>query len=196
MNYIKLLLLLSFFIFFLLSCSKNDNKNDGKVVTEVKKHSSLFIKYKAEYNFGKNDSVYVFELIPTLNPCGNISLLSVQNGKSKKLQTLRFKGMRKPGTLAIKRTAKEIILGYDLDCWEIMFAKSKVTIPQNAKYMSSGYMSEVTDGVFWNITFFIEDRPLEWTSGSSLDIFIDSSKKAPSTISYIVSIEMEKTPNK
>jgi hypothetical protein len=167
------------------------------VVTEVKKHSSLFIKYKAEYNFEKNASVYVFELIPTLNPSGNLSLMSVQNGKSENLQDLRFQEMKKTGTLAIRVTKTGIDLGYDLDCTTISFSKQQVTIPKNAEYLGRGHSSsENSDGVVWYIAFFTGDQPSEWTTGSELDTFLENSEKNPTMISYIVSIKMDKTPNK
>ena len=195
MNRIGLFLLLTILVVFMSSCKKKDEVDVVKKLTVIKS-PSLSVNLLTKYQFDKNDSLFIFELLPTSSPSGNISLMSVKNGKSEKLQDLRFQKMKKTGTLAIKVTKTGIDLGYDLDCATISFNKQQITIPKNAEYLGSGYSSiESFGGVCWHIAFSIGDRPSELTTGSDTDIFIESSEKNPAIIFYILSITIDETSN-
>ena len=195
MNKIKLFLILAISIVLISYCSEKAKRNSQKKHNETKT-PSISMKFLAKYNFYEDDSLLIFKLIPTSKPSGNISLMSVQNGKTKILQDLKFQDMEKPGTIAIKRTKQSINLGYDLKCSMVSFSKKKIIIPKNAKIYITSYdlsnsfnLSSGFNRVFWYITYFMGKEPLDLITSDNLKVILESSKKNPSVIFYMLAIK-------
>ena len=189
MNKIKLLLILAISIIVISSCSAKDKRNSPREYNKTKT-PSISMKFLAKYKFDEDDSVLIIKLIPTSKPSGNISLMSIQNGKTKILQDFKFQDMEEPGTIAIKTTKQSIDLGYDLECSMSSLTKEKIIIPPNAKQCGGGYsLSSGFNRVFWYITYFIGKRPSSLTTGTDLNFYLESSKKNPSVIFYVLAIK-------
>lgn len=142
-------------------------------------------------------TVSVFELVPTGTQSGTVCLDVVAHGRATALQSLRFVGMKKAGSVAVQVSGDEISLTGDVSAASVSSDEGQSDLPKHAVASGTAWGGTPVwaDGSTydcWAQSYFIGSAPSESGSGiGDLRILLVSSRQYPSVRFYCLAVKLD-----
>jgi hypothetical protein len=162
---------------------------------------SVALKLAAHLTFAHSE-VYVFDLVPTASPSGIVALKSVHDGRATTLGSLRFRDMRRAGSVAVQCTSRTL---------EAAFAANGIqshgglavfpanTVAGGTAWTASGVADAPDAGPGWQESdFWVVGRwsPQQTTGGQLVGDFsgvVADSRTTPADTSYCLTISIDRS---